>query len=157
MIPIRSNSTVKASDDREANNKKAQSTEEFIKYKVKRGDTIFSLAKRYDMAVPEVKKLNNMKGDTLKSGNTLKFIKKSVAHDEKNQKASLAKDGIVMADKNVRAAVNEQPVKKTYVVRKGDNLITIAQRNGSNVEKLMQLNKFADKDNIQPGQVIVVR
>lgn len=44
------------------------------RYKVKRGDTLASLAKRFDVSVTELKKMNRLKGSTIKTGTTIKVI-----------------------------------------------------------------------------------
>ena len=100
-----------------------------------KGDTLFALVKRFDTSVPEIKRMNNIKGNTLKVGQVLRFNNKAHAEKEAGNKGEA----------------------KTYVVKKGDSLQEIAQRNGSNIDKIMQLNNLSNKDNIQPGQVIVVR
>jgi peptidoglycan endopeptidase LytF len=55
-------------------------------YKVKKGDSIFALAKRFDTSVDEIKKTNNLKSSTLKVGQKLKLEKKAVTQDEGKQK-----------------------------------------------------------------------
>jgi membrane-bound lytic murein transglycosylase D len=44
------------------------------RYKVKKGDTLASLAKRFDVSVRELKEMNNLKGSKLKTGTTIKVI-----------------------------------------------------------------------------------
>ena len=134
-IPIRSSQYAKVVQERGDDVKKVQESRGNARYKIKKGDTLFSLAKRFDTTVPEIKKMNNIKGNTLKLGQVLRFNNKAHAEKEAGNKGEA----------------------KTYVVKKGDSLKAIAQRNGSNVGKIMQLNNLSKKDNIQPGQVIVVR
>lgn len=44
------------------------------RYKVKRGDTLASLAKRFDVSVDDLKKINKIKGSNLKTGTTIKYF-----------------------------------------------------------------------------------
>jgi len=44
------------------------------RYKVKRGDTLASLAKRFDVSVQELKKMNKLSGSSLKAGATIKVV-----------------------------------------------------------------------------------
>lgn len=44
------------------------------KYKVKKGDTLASLAKRFDVSVQDLKKMNKLSGSSLKAGTTLKVV-----------------------------------------------------------------------------------
>ncbi len=157
MIPIQGSRTVKSAEDKETNVKKTQTSEEYARYKVKKGDTIFSLAKRFEMTVSELKKLNNLKGNNLKIGATLKVDKKAALSVEKGQKNGHPPEGVAKSAKAEKTTGEAPGAPKTYVVKRGDNLKGIAQKNGSNVEKLMQLNSLENKNNLQPGQVLVVR
>jgi membrane-bound lytic murein transglycosylase D len=44
------------------------------KYRVKKGDTLASLARRFDMSVSELKKMNNLTASRLKAGTTIKVV-----------------------------------------------------------------------------------
>jgi membrane-bound lytic murein transglycosylase D len=44
------------------------------RYKVKRGDTLASLARRFDVSVQDLKEMNNLKGPNLKTGTMIKVI-----------------------------------------------------------------------------------
>ena len=134
-IPVRSSQSAKVVQERGGDIKKVRESRGNARYKVQKGDTLFSLAKRFDTSVPEMKRINNIKGNALKVGLMLRFNNKAPAEKEAGNKREA----------------------KTYVVKKGDSLKAIAQRNGSKVDKIMQLNNLSNKDNIQPGQVIVVR
>lgn len=106
-----------------------------IRYRVKQGDTLFSLAKRFDTSVDDIRRRNRIKGSVLKVGQLL-FVEKNYS-----LKSGSAKIG---SGANV------------YVVKKGDNLALIARGNGSNVDKLRKLNDLSN-DVIVPGQVIVLK
>jgi len=56
-------------------------------YKVKKGDTLHSLAQRFDTSVAEIKKNNNIKGSLLRIGQTLKLDKKASAESASGKKA----------------------------------------------------------------------
>jgi len=55
---------------------KSTPTNSYVTYKVKRGDTLWALAKQYQTTVNEIKKLNNLKSDTIYVGQTLKLPNK---------------------------------------------------------------------------------
>jgi membrane-bound lytic murein transglycosylase D len=46
--------------------------EQITRYKVKRGDTLSSVAKRFNTSPSEIRRLNNIKGDVLQAGRTIK-------------------------------------------------------------------------------------
>jgi membrane-bound lytic murein transglycosylase D len=93
MIPIDSYRPPKATENGKIARKKVQAPEEYLTYKVKKGDTIYSLAKRFDVTVSDIKSMNNIKGDTLKIGNTLKLNKKTTVEDAKGRKTDRQKAG----------------------------------------------------------------
>ncbi len=44
-------------------------------YRVKRGDTLYSISEKFNMSISLIRKLNNLKGDNLKVGQTIKVLK----------------------------------------------------------------------------------
>jgi len=50
-------------------------TEELTRYRVKKGDTLSSLAGRFATTVSEIKKINRLKGNMLKSGQIITVVK----------------------------------------------------------------------------------
>ncbi len=156
-IPVRNIRSVKATPEKRSAGQNAQGAAKKISYKVKKGDTIFSLAQRFDTTVSELKKTNNIKGDTLKAGQILKFYRNTEKEGGSRAENRKTDEAPAKAGKAERGAENTKSETKTYVVKKGDSLNAIAKRNGSKIEKIMQLNNLSNKDVIQPGQVIIVR
>lgn len=96
-----------------------------IYYIVKKGDSLYSIASKYNTTVMEIKKLNNLTSNTLSIGQRL-LIKKVT------------------------------PTKgKTYMVEKGDSLYSIAQKFNTTVDNLKALNNLAT-DVLSIGQVLVI-
>lgn len=151
MVPVRGAQAAKVS-----RGKISPEIENISRYRVKKGDTLSSLARRFEMTVSEIKQMNSIKGDTLKAGQSLKINRKTAA-DSGGQKPDRPKGGQTRAGKAGRTAEKNNEEPKTYIVKKGDNLNKIAQRNDSNIGKLQELNKLTDKGSLQPGQVIIVR
>lgn len=52
------------------------------------------------------------------------------------------------------AYVSEEPMSNAYIVTRGDTLGAIAQRFGTTVSKLAQINAIADPNRIEVGQVL---
>ena len=98
-------------------------------HKVGSGDTLFNLAKRYDMTVADLIASNNIKGNTIHTGQILKV---AAAKGKQTAKASV------------------QPV--SYTVRQGDTLTDIARRFNVNVNDVRRWNN--NSSNIRPGQNI---
>ena len=97
-------------------------------HKVGSGDTLFNIAKRYDMNVADLIASNNIKGNTIHTGQILKV---AAAKGKQTAKASV------------------QPV--SYTVRQGDTLTDIARRFNVNVNDVRRWN---NSSNIKPGQNI---
>ena len=98
-------------------------------HKVGSGDTLFNIAKRYDMNVADLIASNNIKGNTIHTGQILKV---AAAKGKQTAKASV------------------QPV--SYTVRQGDTLTDIARRFNVNVNDVRRWNN--NSNNIKPGQNI---
>lgn len=101
---------------------------------VKKGDTLYSLAKKYNMSVAELKTLNNLKKDVLTIGQVLKVKK---VEDSK-------------------PSTPPTPSGDSYTVKKGDTLSKIAKTYGMSVSELKSLNGLK-KDTIYIGQKLLVK
>jgi membrane-bound lytic murein transglycosylase D len=89
-----------------------------VMYKVKKGDTIFSLAKRFDVTVDEIKKNNSLKTTTLRIGQKLKLPEKTAVEDQGKRKEENRSDKrLSKTKKGESAAKNNQGKAKTNVVK----------------------------------------
>ena len=94
-------------------------------YKVKKGDTLEKIAKKYNVSVEEIKKANNLKDEKkLREGMKLNIPVKS-SKEEKKKKHEVAEE--------------------TYTVKKGDTLETIAKKYGLTVKEIMDYNSMKDE------------
>jgi len=107
-----------------------------IHYKVKNGDTLYSISKKFNVSVIDIKKANNLKKTTIKANQVLK-----IATSPKGTSKS---------------TVSKNTISSYYVVKKGDTLSKIAQKNRIPLKKLMALNNIHSKK-IRAGQKIVLR
>ncbi|MFA4915972.1 MAG: LysM peptidoglycan-binding domain-containing protein [Syntrophales bacterium] len=133
-IPVRNYRYARAKENQEPSNKV---TGKLTKYNVKKGDTLSSLARRFNTNVSEIKKINRLRGNPIKIGQII-----MVAPNKKGN--------------NNKASVNTTAVTK-YTVKKGDSLSKIAEKNNISLNQLLNLNNLARIDTITPGQVIIVR
>lgn len=103
------------------------------RYKVKSGDSLGSIAARYKTKVTSLRRLNQLKNDQLQTGQIL----------------------LVPAGNNASATVaRSQP--KSYQVKAGDSLWTIAQKLKVDSEELRIYNKLATNTHLKPGQTLLV-
>jgi len=137
-----------------------------IKHRVRKGETLSSLAKKYNIGISKIKKLNRLVDDKLKLGQTLRIekVKSNPARERKKDGRKDGRDDDKRKAKSETASVQSEAGKavetsavKKYTVKKGDSLIKIARENRMTLNKLRQLNNMMHKDKIQPGQVILIK
>jgi peptidoglycan endopeptidase LytE len=107
-------------------------------HKVKKNETIFSLAKKYHVTVEELKSTNNLVSNHIKVKEVLIIPPRTVA-------ASAAEK---RTDGKVKAA--------TYKVKKGETLLRVAKKTGVSVSELKRLNNMS-KSKLKIGTVLVLR
>jgi membrane-bound lytic murein transglycosylase D len=113
-------------------------------YKVKSGDNLGSIASKYDVSIVQLKKWNNLKGNSIALGRNLKIISESKitkkdinevklvpAVDKKHTEEAIAST----EDKNIPVS---QP--SLYVVQAGDNLSSIAKKFNVSLNDLKEWN-----------------
>jgi membrane-bound lytic murein transglycosylase D len=106
-------------------------------YKIKSGDSIGSIAEKYGVKVSEIQKWNNISGNKILAGKTLKIYSDANVNDISNE--------ITKTTKNTKT--NQQ----NYTVKNGDSLYSIASKNNTTVAKLKSLNNLTT-NNIKSGQ-----
>ena len=106
-----------------------------VSYKVKKGETLSSISKKYHITEDELKAMNNLKSSAIRFGQELKV----------NQPLEVASAN--NGSKNTKA----DPVVATYKVKKGETLSDIAEKNNVSVADIKSLNNL-HSSSIRPGQ-----
>jgi membrane-bound lytic murein transglycosylase D len=119
-------------------------------YKVRKGDTLYAVARRFSMQPAELKRLNNLSSDKLAAGRTLTIARANVS-------AEFLKLSQEMRLDRGSQASNRKVVSRVYKVRRGDTLATIARRHGMTVKSLARLNGISAKTKVRAGQKLAVR
>jgi murein DD-endopeptidase MepM/ murein hydrolase activator NlpD len=99
-------------------------------YTVKRGDTLFSIARANGMSVPELKRLNNLTSDNLRIG----------------QQLTISSSG---------ATTTQTSNPRYYLVRRGDTLTSIARAHNTTVNQIVAWNRLSNT-NIFSNQRLIV-
>lgn len=135
----------------EKSKRKASTTYCAIKHKVKRGESLIKIAKKYHVWVKDLKKLNNLKDNTLYAGQVL-CIKKAVKKLNKkyNVKTQSKKDMYIKKEKVITKRIIY------YRVKRGDSLSKIAKKFGTTVSRIIKLNRLKKPYIIYPGQKLKV-
>ena len=95
-------------------------------YTVKSGDSLWSISKKYNISVNQLKEANGLSSNSLSIGQILK-IPQEIKEPELDTNA--------------------------YVVKSGDNLYKIAQKNNTTVNELISINNLTNT-NLSIGQVL---
>lgn len=151
-------------------------------HKIRKGDNLSSIAKKYGVTGSEIKELNQLKSTRLIVGVRLKIkrnptlAKSSVQEDTARLQANginIARnesDSLVTVDARLGKVgstnkpslvnaidVNEIQVK-TYRVRQGDTLWSISRKfEGLTVNELMKLNNLTSSSRLTPGMVLRIQ
>lgn len=147
-------------------------------YKVMKGDTLYSIAKKLDTTVDELKKINNLDNNVLSIGEIIKIPTKIIDTGETKLYQVKAGDTLYsiankygITVKELKAINNLSDNKlaigqllnvpsglssvNTYTVSSGDTLYSIAKKFGISIDKLKDINQL--KDNmLKIGQKLIV-
>lgn len=135
------------------------STAALRSHKVGKGETLFSIAKRYDIPLAELKKLNGLKNDKVALGTTLTLGGKAAPERttvvlDKSGKAD--KTTAKASDSKAVAAKASAPRIARYTIRRGDTLASIAKRFKVDQGDLQRWNKLSAQG-IKPGQTLTIQ
>lgn len=115
----------------------------YKEYEVKAGDSLYSIAQKFNTTVNDIVKENNLQTIILSVGQILKIP---------TNKTETLPDTI----KECFGEGYMEPKYETYTVKRGDNLYDIARKYNTTVIHLMDLNNLTST-NLQIGQVLKVR
>lgn len=108
--------------------------EKGLRYTVKKGDSLWKIARRFGVTTKEIMALNGMKSHNLKIGQVI-YIPTSMVH---------------ISDK--KKSLKLSP----YRVKKGDTPYDIAKRFGMSLSVFLKINNLSRNSKIFPGQIVMV-
>jgi lipoprotein YgeR len=117
------------------------------KYQVVKGDTLYSISKKYQLTVAELRSANNLsESDVLKAGQILIIPEADIGN------------AVALSSSNSKTNANASSSIKTkiYTVEKGDTLYGIAKKFNTTVAILYDLNKLNSNSVIKTGQKLNV-
>jgi len=104
---------------------------------VRRGDSLWIIAKRYGTTVKRIQALNGLSTTNLSIGQRLRIKETTETATASNRLSEINTDDL-----------------RAYVVKKGDSPFTIAQENNTSLDRLLQLNHLSKWSTIYPGQTL---
>ena len=152
-------------------------------YIVKKGDSLYSIANKYNTTVEELKRINNLTSNILSIGQVLKLPSDKANNVEKEENTisytvqkgdslySIARKYDTTIDRikdltnlttnllsigQVLLIPTDTNLETTYTVQKGDSLYSIAKKYDTTVDRLKQLNNLTS-NLLSIGQILIVR
>ncbi|MCX2833941.1 LysM peptidoglycan-binding domain-containing protein [Microbulbifer thermotolerans] len=116
------------------------------RYRIARGDTLSTIARRYETTVAAIREANNLRNNNIRAGSTLLIPSAS----------GPASQYAYALDQRVKRSQNAgKGVKTSYTVRPGDTLWDIARSLNVSVRQLASWNNMAPADTLRPGRQLV--
>ncbi len=131
-------------------------------YKVKRGDNLAKIAKKFKVPVNELRETNHLDSDDLSIGKKLIIPSKKSSKTDKTaktvktnatEKASQVAENEPAPQKNSRSANSGD--KEFHIVKKGETPAKIAKKYGLSVRELKLLNHMTS-NKLKPGRQLIV-
>jgi cell wall-associated NlpC family hydrolase len=114
-------------------------------HRVRKGESLYAIARRAGLSVEELKRLNNLKGDAIKPGQMLRLA----------PPATRVKTAAGPSSSQPAPAPAKTGRPRTHVVKKGESLYRIARQAGLSVEELKRLNGLKGNA-LKPGQSLII-
>ncbi|WP_233170337.1 LysM peptidoglycan-binding domain-containing protein [Aquitalea sp. ASV15] len=118
------------------------------------GDTLFNIARRYNVSVADLKAFNNLTDNTVKLGQVIKVKGNPLAANTMLAEAvpapSAQDEALVKVSSSIAPASGAVPAE--YVVQRGDTVYSIARRFGVNHADIQRWNDANQLTRLQPGQ-----
>ena len=124
-------------------------------YKVKRGETIFQLAKRYHCTVRDLKKWNRLRSCKLRPGQQLIIKNGQNSQIQESEKTNIGNENKA-DEKNINSDEQKEEIAGKHTVAKGETIYRIAKENNCSVEQIQKWNHLRTRK-LKVGQTIIVK
>jgi len=115
-----------------------------VRYRVRSGDYLGRIARRYGVRVRDIKRWNGLRGNNIRVGQRLTIYPKG------------ANFSSASSSKSKKSKPSKPITSSTYVVKKGDSLWSIANKfNDLSVKNLKELNNLKG-NTLKPGMVLKI-
>jgi membrane-bound lytic murein transglycosylase D len=121
------------------------------RYRIKSGDSLIRIAKRYQTTPGVLRDVNGIRGNTIRAGKTLLIPTASKG----GQHYTLSADQR-LHNKQLGAQLGNNSSKTYYTVRAGDSLWKISRQHGVSVSALSGWNGMAPGDPLSIGKKLVI-
>lgn len=121
-----------------------------VYYRVRSGDVLGTIARRYRVRVSDIKKWNRLRSNMIRIGQTLS-IWVLPTYNSQTKDLYTAKTPPKTPTNRMVSSAND----RMYTVKYGDSLWSISKNNNTTIEKLKTANKLSS-NTLQPGQSLVI-
>jgi flagellum-specific peptidoglycan hydrolase FlgJ len=111
-------------------------------YSVEKGDSMYSISKKYNMTINDLKEMNGLSGTSLSQGQKLRINRSS-------------NDTLVVSS-NLETQAKTDLVNRSHIVKKGDTLYSISIKYNVTVVELQKLNGLSETT-LSIGQELQIR
>ena len=120
-----------------------------IVYRVRRGDVLGTIARRYRVRVSDIRRWNNLRGNMIRTGQRLRIWLRP-------GRGGGAPVSTAIAKSTTPATGLPIPNSKTHQVQSGDTLWSISRRyKGLSIQQIKSLNNLKN-NKIKPGQKLII-
>jgi peptidoglycan endopeptidase LytF len=157
--PLSQKTTITATTNEQDNN--------YIKYTVGAGDTLYSIAKAFSTKISTLRKINSLSSNSLSVGQTLlvppkiigtnkqpSVLKKTVSDQTQNQPTKNSSENQIVTN-NYDENKDYSLYLDHYIVQKGDTLYTIAKKFDTSVDDIVSLNNLPSNE-INLGETLLI-
>lgn len=133
-------------------------------YTVRKGDSLYKIAKKFNVGIEKIKTANNLSSIDLKPGTKLTIPSKNtpaknIKSDVQTTKASKKNEPKINTahTETVIAAPRHSHDNRYHTVRKGDTLASISKEYSVPVDELKELNNINNKAKLRIGQQVAIK
>jgi len=131
-----------------------------IKYRVKQGDSLWSIAKSAGVSVEDLRRWNHLKGNVIKVNQVLALYVPTSTHPKstvsaKAQPKTQPRQTAGKTGTKTQAASSKTNGKTVYEVKPGDTIWKISQIYAVSTQELMEWNNLSTSK-IRPGDKIII-
>ena len=121
----------------------------WVRHKIKSGEALLNIAKKYDTTVAVIRSANNIRGNNIRAGKYLVIPVSLKSEKEYTHSLTQRQQGVLSRARSRSSIV--------HIVKKGDTLWDIAQKYKVTVGSITRLNKIAPRDTLRNGQKLAIK
>lgn len=137
----------------------------WLHHRIRQGETLSTIARKYDVSMSEIQRINHLKGTMIRAGGDLVI---PIPQGKEHYQKYLASENPLPRKSSTAAARKapapaRQPLAEVkgreryiYIVKKGDSLWDIAMAHGVTVSEIREWNGLEYTRLIQPGQELIL-